>query len=241
MSGSNQPLSGQLALITGGARGIGAAIAENLAGLGAATVVTARTEASLERTAEKIRKAGGRCEPIVCDVTSLAEVEACAEQVKRRFGRINILVNNAGVGSFSSPLHQLPPDEWDKVMNTNLRGVYYCIRAFAPMMVAAGYGHIVNISSIASKNALPNGAVYSASKWGLNGLSYSAAEELRGKNIRVTVVCPGSVDTELSPHTGKDPNKMLKPADVAHVVEMIVTQAPQSFASEIILRPTQKP
>jgi 3-oxoacyl-[acyl-carrier protein] reductase len=241
MRGSNQPLSGQVALITGGARGIGAAIAENLAGLGAATVITARTEASLERTAEKIRKAGGRCELIVCDVTSLAEVEACAEQVKRCFGRIDILVNNAGVGSFSSPLHQLPPDEWDKVMNTNLRGVYYCIRAFAPMMVAAGYGHIVNISSIASKNALPNGAVYSASKWGLNGLSYSAAEELRGNNIRVTVVCPGSVDTDLSPHTGKDPNKMLKPADVAHVLEMIVTQAPQSFASEIILRPTQKP
>jgi short-subunit dehydrogenase len=109
------------------------------------------------------------------------------------------------------------------------------------MMILAGTGHIVNISSLAGKNALPNGAAYAASKWGLNGLSYSIAEELRGHGIRVSVVCPGSVDTELSPHTGKDSNKMLKPDDVAHVVAMLVTQAPQSFASEVLLRPTRKP
>ena len=126
-------------------------------------------------------------------------------------------------------------------MNTNLRGVYYAIRAFAPMMIQAKSGDIVNVSSIASKNPLPNGAVYAASKWGLNGLSYSAAEELRKFNIRVTVVCPGSTATELSPHEGKDPNKMLQPSDVAHVVAMIVTQSPQSFASEVVIRPTQKP
>jgi NAD(P)-dependent dehydrogenase (short-subunit alcohol dehydrogenase family) len=109
------------------------------------------------------------------------------------------------------------------------------------MMIRAGMGHIVNISSLAGKNALPNGSAYAASKWGLNGLSYSTAEELRGHGIRVSVICPGSVDTELSPHTGKDSNKMLKPDDVAHVVAMLVTQAPQSFASEVLLRPTQKP
>jgi short-subunit dehydrogenase len=109
------------------------------------------------------------------------------------------------------------------------------------MMIRAKTGHIINISSLAGKNALPNGAAYAASKWGLNGLSYSVAEELRTYNIRVTVVCPGSVDTELSPHTGKNPNKMLKPDDVAHAVEMLVTQAPQSFVSEVLLRPTQKP
>lgn len=109
------------------------------------------------------------------------------------------------------------------------------------MMIRANAGHIVNISSLAGKNALPNGAAYAASKWGLNGLSYSVAEELRTHNIRVSVVCPGSVDTELGPHTGKDPGKMLKPDDVAHIVEMLVTQAPQSFVSEVLLRPTQKP
>ena len=87
----------------------------------------------------------------------------------------------------------------------------------------------------------PNGAAYAASKWGLNGLSYSVAEELRVHNIRVSVVCPGSVNTDLSPHEGKDPKKMLQSEDVAHVVAMLVTQAPQSFVSEVLLRPTQKP
>ena len=115
------------------------------------------------------------------------------------------------------------------------------IRAFAPALIANGGGDIINISSLAGKNALPNGAAYAASKWGLNGLSYSAAEELRVHNIRVTVVCPGSVNTDLSPHKGKSVSKMLQPADVAHVVGMVVTQATQSFASEILLRPTQKP
>jgi 3-oxoacyl-[acyl-carrier protein] reductase len=108
-------------------------------------------------------------------------------------------------------------------------------------MIRARSGHIVNISSLAGKNPLPNGAAYAASKWGLNGLSYSVAEELRGYNVRVSVVCPGSVGTELSPHTGKDHSRMLQPDDVAHVVAMLVTQAPQSFASEVLLRPTLKP
>jgi 3-oxoacyl-[acyl-carrier protein] reductase len=88
---------------------------------------------------------------------------------------------------------------------------------------------------------LPNGAAYAASKWGLNGLSYSVAEELRGFNVRVSVISPGSTHTKLSPHEGKDPSRMLQPDDIAHVVSMLVTQSPQSFASEVILRPTQKP
>ena len=145
-----------------------------------------------------------------CDVSNLESVQALASFVNQNFGRTDILVNNAGVGSFSAPLHELTPKTWEKVLNTNLRGVYYCIRSFAPMMIRAKTGHIVNISSLAGKNALPNGAAYAASKWGLNGLTYSVAEELRPHNIRVAVVCPGSVDTELSPHAGKDPNKMLR-------------------------------
>src|SRR5205085_9974472 len=135
----------------------------------------------------------------------------------------------------------LPLEQWDAMLNTNLRGVFYCIKAFAPKMIEAKGGDIVNISSIASKNPLPQGAAYAASKWGLNGLSYSVAEELRGYGIRVSVVCPGSTDTELSPHEGRDHAKMLRPEDVAHVVAMLVTQAPRSFASEIVLRPTRKP
>jgi NAD(P)-dependent dehydrogenase (short-subunit alcohol dehydrogenase family) len=234
-------LTDQVAVITGAGRGIGAAIAAKLAQMGATAVLCGRTRAPLEATAAAISQAGGRAHVAPCDVTDLASVERLAAEVERNFGRLDILVNNAGIGGFGGPLHEMPPQSWDNVLNTNLRGVYYCIRGLAPLMIRARAGHIVNISSLAGKNPLPNGAAYAASKWGLNGLSYSVAEELRGYNIRVSVVCPGSVDTELTPHTGKDPRKMLQPDDVAHVVAMLVTQAPQSFASEVLLRPTLKP
>ena len=236
-----RPLAGQVAVITGAGRGIGAAIAHELSNLGATAVLCGRTRATLESTAQAIAEAGGQSEVIACDVTNLQSVEAAARRVEAGFRRVDILVNNAGIGGFGGPLHQLPPDSWDQILNTNLRGVYFAVRAFAPLMIRARSGHIVNISSLAGKNALPNGAAYAASKWGLNGLSYSLAEELRGYNIRVAVVCPGSTNTELSPHAGKDPTKMLQPEDVAHTVAMLVTQSPQSFVSEILLRPTQKP
>lgn len=238
---TEQPLASQVALITGAGRGIGAAIARRLAEMGAQTIICGRTESPLRRTADEITRAGGQCEAALGDVTDLRSVEALARRLDSTFGRLDILVNNAGIGGPGGPLHQLAPDAWDQVMNTNLRGVFYCIRAFAPIMIRARTGHIINISSLAGKNALPNGATYSASKWGLNGLTYSVAEELRAHNIRVAVVCPGSVHTEFSPHAGKDPAKMLQPDDVAHVVAALVTQAPQSFTSEVLLRPTLKP
>jgi 3-oxoacyl-[acyl-carrier protein] reductase len=239
--GAGSSLKGEVAVITGGGRGIGAAIAQKLASLGAVAVLCGRGRALLDSTAAAITAAGGHAETAECDVTDPESVEALAAHISRKFGKIDILVNNAGIGGFGGPLHQMPLESWDQVLNTNLRGVFYCIRSFAPLMIKARAGHIVNISSLAGKNPLPNGAAYAASKWGLNGLSYSVAEELRVHNIRVSVVCPGSVNTELSPHRGKDQSKMLQPADVAHTVAMLVTQAPQSFISEVLLRPTQKP
>jgi 3-oxoacyl-[acyl-carrier protein] reductase len=240
-SAESGAIKGQVAVVTGAGRGIGAAIATKLAQMGAQVVVCGRTQAPLTETVAAITRAGGQSEAVQCDVTSPESVDQLAEHVQKKHGRVDILVNNAGIGGFGGPLHQVPPEAWDRVLNTNLRGVYYCIRSFAPMMIQQRSGHIVNISSLAGKNALPNGAPYAASKWGLNGLTYSVAEELRSYNIRVAVVCPGSVDTDLSPHSGKDSGKMLQPEDVAHVVAMLVTQAPQSFASEVLLRPTQKP
>jgi NAD(P)-dependent dehydrogenase (short-subunit alcohol dehydrogenase family) len=204
-------------------------------------VLCGRTRSHLQNTADAISREGGKTEIAECDVTDLPALDQLASRVKDGHGRLDILINNAGIGGFSTPLFQLPPDDWDRILNTNLRGVYYAIRAFAPMMIQAKRGHIINISSLAGKNALPNGAAYAASKWGLNGLTYSVAEELRSHNIRVSVICPGSVDTSLSPHAGKDKGKMLQPEDVAHAVEALVTQAPQSFISEMLLRPTQKP
>jgi len=238
---SNAPLAGQVAVITGAGRGIGAAVAASLAHLGARAVLCGRSRDPLETTAAAIQNSGGQSSVMECNVTDLHSVEALAQRVERTFSKVDILVNNAGIGGSGGPLHQLPPDVWDLVLNTNLRGVYYCIRSFAPLMIRSHGGHIINISSIAGRNPLPNGAAYAASKWGLNGLTYSVAEELRGHNIRVSVICPGSTYTEFSPHDGMNTEKMLQASDVAHVVTMLVTQAPQSFASEIVLRPTQKP
>jgi len=136
----------------------------------------------------------------------------------------------------------MAPGDWDLTMNTNLRGPYLMIRALAPLMIAARSGHIINISSLAGRNPLPNNAAYAASKWGLNGLTYSVAEELRQFNIRVSAIAPGSINTHFGdPSSGKDPNKKLQPDDVAAVVATLVTQAPQSFISEVLMRPTQKP
>jgi 3-oxoacyl-[acyl-carrier protein] reductase len=237
----NKMLNGRITLVTGGGRGIGAAIALKLASLGATTIVCGRTLARLQHTAGQIRSAGGQGEAMACDVADWNSVTALAERIQKAFGRLDILVNNAAISTFGGPLHTMPPEKWDPVLNTNLRGVFYMIRAFASMMISAGGGDIVNISSLAGKNALPNGAAYSASKWGLNGLSYSVAEELRGHNIRVSIVCPGSTHTEFSPHEGKSPDKMLAPEDIAHAVAMLVTSRPQAFVSEVLLRPTRKP
>jgi len=262
VSPTQPPLSGQIAVVTGAGRGIGRAIALKLAELGAHVVLCGRSRPALEETAAAIEqngspkvseKSGGKGSEkspeksyskstvIPCDVINLASIEALAAQVERSFQRLDILVNNAGVASFNGPLHQLVPDRWDILLNTNLRGVFYCIRNLAPLMIKTRGGHIINISSLAGKNALPNGAAYAASKWGLNGLTYSVAEELRAHGIRVSAICPGSTHTDFSPHEGMNTQKMLQASDVAHVVAMLVTQAPQSFASEVLLRPTQKP
>jgi NAD(P)-dependent dehydrogenase (short-subunit alcohol dehydrogenase family) len=157
-------------------------------------------------------------------------------------GRCDILVNNAGIGVLRKPLVDLAVEEWDKMMHTNLRAPYLMIRSLAPLMIAAKSGHIINISSLAGKNPLPDGAAYAASKWGLNGLTYSVAEELRQYNVRVSVIAPGSVNTRFGGGgSTKDPTRMIQPDDVAHVVANLVTQAPTSFVSEVLLRPTMKP
>ncbi|MCI0542125.1 MAG: SDR family oxidoreductase, partial [Verrucomicrobiales bacterium] len=167
-------------------------------------------------------------------------VAALIEQIRAQLGPIDILVNNAGIGVFGA-FHELSEADWDRVLNTNLRAVFLVSKAVAPGMIEQRSGYIINISSLAGKNTFAGAAAYCASKWGLQGLTGCMAEDLRGYGIRVSVICPGTVHTEFSPHAGKDPGKMLKPDDVAHIVAMLVTQAPQSFASEIHLRPTQKP
>jgi 3-oxoacyl-[acyl-carrier protein] reductase len=245
VQGDSVVLQDQIAVVTGSARGIGEAVARKLARMGATVVLTARDAARLAEVKAAIENEGGHAAVLPCDLTGEKAVTAFCETVLRQYGRCDILVNNAAIGVAGKPLHELAPEEWTRVIDTNLRAPYLTIRAFAPAMIAARRGHIVNISSLAGKNPLPNGAAYAASKWGLNGLTYSVAEELRAFGVRVSVVAPGSVDTSFGsgrpPGQGKDRSKMVQPEDVAHVIATIVTQAPNSFISEVLLRPTMKP
>jgi 3-oxoacyl-[acyl-carrier protein] reductase len=236
------PLTDQVAVVTGAARGIGEAIALRLAGMGAVVLLTARDPLRLAEVKKSIEHLGGKAVVMPCDLTDEKAVAAFGERVRKEHGRCDILVNNAGIGLPRKPLIELAVDEWDRMMHTNLRGPYLMIRALAPLMIAANSGHIINISSLAGKNPLPGGAAYSASKWGLNGLTYSVAEELRQYNVRASVIAPGSVNTQFGDgSSSKNPNRMIQPDDVAQAVAMLVTQSPTSFVSEILLRPTVKP
>ncbi len=237
---ANGVLKGQIAVVTGAPRGIGRAISVRLAQMGSTVVLVARDAGLLESIRGEIQAAGGRAEAAPCDLRSPEAVAALGERVRATYGRCDILVNNAGVGDRGRPLHEMRVADWDLLMETNLRAPYLTIRALAPLMIEAGRGHIVNISSLAGKNPLPNGAAYSASKWGLNGLTYSVAEELRQYGIRVSVVAPGSVNTHFDGGSGKDPATALQPDDIAAIVAMLVTQSPQSFVSEVLVRPTRK-
>lgn len=237
---SQKPLEGKTAVVTGASRGIGRAIAAELASLGSRLVISARRADALEAARQELERSGAEVRAVPADVRDRRQCDRLIHDALDACGQVDILVNNAGVGHFA-PLHELGDDDWERVIATNLRSVFYCSRAVIPHMLERRTGHIINISSLAGKNGIPGGGVYCASKFGVMGLTYSMAEELRGYGIRVAVVCPGSVLTEFSPHAGKDPKKMLQPADVARVVGMLVTQAPESFVSEVLIRPTQKP
>jgi 3-oxoacyl-[acyl-carrier protein] reductase len=232
-------LDGQIAIVTGAGRGIGEAISIRLASLGATVLLAARDGRRLAEVGKQITSGGGRAEAMTLDLQDEASIASLGRSVKERFDRCDILVNNAGIGAIGTPLHETAPEVWEQVMATNLRGPYLMIRAFAPLMIAAKSGHIINISSLAGHNPLKNGAPYSASKWGLNGLTYSVAEELRDYGIRVSAVAPGSVNTDFG-GGGKDGSWKIQPEDVANIVAMIVTQSPQSFVSEVKIRPLKK-
>jgi 3-oxoacyl-[acyl-carrier protein] reductase len=226
-------------LITGGSRGIGRAIASRLGQMGADLAVCARNRDGIEQAAAHLRRGGTRTLPIVADVTRAGDVDRMIEQTCSELGEIEILVNNAGAGLFG-PFYERSDSEWDAVVDTNLKAVFLASRAVAPRMIRLGRGHIVNISSLASKSAFAGGAIYCASKWGLMGLSSCMAEDLRAHGIRVSVVCPGSVATDFSSHTGRNPATLLQPEDVAHAVGTLLTQSEQSFISEIDIRPLRK-
>ena len=233
-------LENKVALVTGASRGIGFAIARNLAGLGAKVALCAREPERLEKSAASLRAEGAGVAALPADIRDANEIVRLVSKTEQALGPIAILVNNAGIGYFA-PIQDASEANWDSVLDTNLKAVFLLSKAVAPGMIQRRGGHIINIGSLAGKSAFAGGAIYCASKWGLLGLTQCMAEDLRPHGIRVGAVLPGSVATDFSPHAGKDASKMLQPDDVAHAVEGIVTQAPQSFISEVLIRPAQKP
>ena len=239
---AGENLSGHVAVVTGGSRGIGKAIASRLAQLGAAVSLCARNARALERTAAELSANSATVRSQAVDVTNARDVTSFIEATEKELGPITILVNNAGIGGPGfGPVHEKSEDDWQRVLDTNLKSVFLVSKTVAPSMIARGRGDIVNISSLAGKNTFAGGGIYCASKWGLQGLAGCMAEDLRAFGIRVSLVCPGSVATEFSGRGLKDPTKALTPEDVAHAVSMIVLQGPQSFLSEVHLRPVAKP
>ena len=233
------PLKGASALVTGGSRGIGRVIALRLAALGARVAICGRDKSALDETLGILRDAGATAHAQVTDVTNSGQVAELLAASEAAIGPISILVNNAGVGLFA-PVQEQTEASWDTVLDTNLKSVFLVSRAVALGMIQRGSGDIINISSLAGLNAFAGGALYCASKWGLQGLTACMAEDLRAYGVRVSVVCPGSVATEFSGKRPEQKPNALRPEDVAHAVETIVTQAPNSFISQLQIRPLRK-
>jgi len=241
-AGAEKPLKGHVALITGGSRGIGKAIAGKLAHLGAAISICGRDTAALESTAASLRHSTQHVHWQTADATRASDVASLVRATEEKLGPITILVNNVGIGNpgFGS-IQEKSESDWDRVLDTNLKSVFLVSTAVAPLMIERRRGDIINISSLAGKNTFAGGALYCASKWGLQGLAGCMAEDLRPFGIRVSVICPGSVFTDFSGRGPKDPTKVLTADDVAHAVAMVAMQGSQSFISEVHLRPLFRP
>lgn len=187
-------LNGMVALVTGASRGIGYATAIALAQAGAKVIVAARSAGALRNVAGQIARRNGVCLPMQVDVADEASVRRLVERAVAHFGRIDVLVNNAGAVVYG-PVEHATLQDWDKVIGTNLKGAFLCMHEAIPIMARQGGGHIINVASQAGLNGFPNLAIYCASKFGLIGLSKSLGRELLSSKIRVSYVCPGYVDT----------------------------------------------
>jgi 3-oxoacyl-[acyl-carrier protein] reductase len=229
----------QIAVVTGGTRGIGWALAEGLVDRGAAVAICARDQEEVERRAAELRTPGASVLGVACDVRIEASVAAFAARVHADLGTPTIVINNAGVGHFG-PVTEMSVTAWDDVMATNLRGMFLVTRAFLPALLARGSGDVVNVASLAGRNGIVNGAAYSASKHGVIGFSRSLMLEVRTHEVRVMTVCPGSVDTPFfDVETPFDPDRgrILHPNDVAKVVLDALELPGRALVSELDIRP----
>jgi len=232
----------QATLITGGTRGIGYAVAKAVLAEGGRVAITGMSSDSVVRAEHQLTGACGdaqRVLGIVCDVRDPAAVERAVHTVVARFGGLDALVNNAGVG-IGAPVADLPLDEWRRIIDTNLTGAFYCCHAAIPHLRTRGGGWIVNVSSLAAKNAFPGAAAYCASKAGLTAFSEALMQEVRYDNIRVTCVMPGSVSTAFAGREdGNGADWKLLPEDVAQVIVDVMRHPARSLASRIEIRPSR--
>jgi 3-oxoacyl-[acyl-carrier protein] reductase len=235
-----QSLSGKVALVTGGSRGIGLAIARALVADGVQVAVTGRSAAHLSSARPKIEAAGpGSVETLQADVRSYDAVKRAIEATVARFGGLDILVNNAGVGIFTA-VASMTPEQFSEVIDTNLTGVFNACHAALPHLRRRGGGFIINISSLAGKNPFADGAAYCASKSGLNAFSEALMQEVRYDNIRVSYVMPGSVATRFSSgDETRGADWKIAPEEVADVVVNLLRHDPRSLPSRVELRPSK--
>ena len=231
-------MTDRVVLVTGGSRGIGFAIAKAFVAGGAKVVITGRDEAHLAAARDALKSGPGAVETVQADVRRAPDIERAIAVAVQRFGGLDVLVNNAGVGLFVEAA-EMTSDQWSEVIDTNLTGVFLACRAAIPHLITRGGGYIINISSLAGSNPFVGGTAYCASKAGLNAFSEALMQELRYDNIRVSVVAPGSVSTAFSGDASKGADWKLSPEEVAEVVLDLVRLPSRALASRVEMRPSR--
>lgn len=224
--------------VTGASRGIGYEVAKAFAEIGTQVVVTSRNRRKLASLVRQIERKGGYAKAYVCDVSSERSVAATAKQILERLGRVDVLVNNAGVTYFKS-LRETSRSEFDEVIAANLRGTFLCIKAVIESMVRRRSGHIINVISVAAQNTYTKSSAYSASKAGVLALTNVLREEVRPFNIKVAAVIPGATETQMWRESTRDKygHRMMSAEDVAKVVVSIFQAPKRAHIEEIIFRP----
>ena len=238
----NGTVKDRAAVVTGSTKGIGRAIAESLLEAGARVCVSARNDADVAATANELEtRYPKRVLARRCDVRREADVSALFEETERAFGGVDILVNNAGIGFFKN-LEEMSLEEWNSILETNLTGVFLCSRAAIPRLRKRGGGYILNVSSLAGRNAFPQATAYNASKFGLNGMSEALMQEVRYDGIKVSYLMPGSVATHFNAHQpGPEDEWKIQPEDIARIVLDLLTQDPRTLPSAVEIRPSKPP
>ena len=241
MTDKQYPLKDQVVLVTGAGRGLGRELALAFARAGADVGASARTREQIEDTAAEVQALGRRMLPIVADVTQQDQVQAMVAQVLEESGRLDILINNAGMAVYG-PFAEQKAEDWRAMIDTNLVGTLYCTHAVLPWMLERGKGLIINIASVAGIHGIPNEAVYCASKHGVKGFTDALAAELKDKGIRVSGVYPGGMNTPFwdVQTYGGDRTRIMEPAKVAEMVVALASQPAGTLVRELILYPTNE-